>query len=153
MIAFYLIPVAHVASVGHMKILSLLVTVLAVAALSGCGIKQKYQANQQAAQDWLTVNEGKAAINISGDWLARDGGWGQIRFVQNGSQVTGAMGSYSVKGVINGSRVSLALISSDWVYYTVKLKKVGDQLEGFYSSSTPFSEFDQAVVTLYKVSN
>ena len=64
-----------------------------------------------------------------------------------------AMGNYSARGFVQGSRVFLALSSGGFVSYTVILKKSGDMLSGFYSSSVPFDPADQAAVTLRRIGN
>jgi hypothetical protein len=78
-------------------------------------------------------------------------GWGDIRFEQAGSTVSGAMGNYSARGVVRGSRVFLALSSGGYVHYTVVLTKSAEMLSGFYSPSVPFSQADQAAVTLRRI--
>jgi hypothetical protein len=90
---------------------------------------------------------------LDGAWEASESGWGDIRFEQLGSSVNGAMGNYSARGVVRGSRLFLALSSGGYVYYTVVLKKSGDMPSGFYSSSVPLSPADQAAVTLRRIGN
>jgi hypothetical protein len=126
---------------------------LLFAGLAGCNLKEKYARNNAAADQWLQANIGAASVSVDGAWEAWESGWGEIRFQQAGSSVTGAMGSYSARGVVRGSRVFLALSSGGYVYYTVVLKKSGDMLSGFYSSSVLFSPADQAAVTLRRIGN
>ena len=121
--------------------------------LAGCNLKEKYARNNLAADQWLQANVGQAGVNVQGAWEAWESGWGDIRFEQLGSSVNGAMGNYSVRGAVRGSRVFLALSSGGYVYYTVVLAKSGDQLSGFYSGSVPFDPADQAAVTLRRIGN
>lgn len=134
-----------------MKNLSLLVVL--VLGLAGCNLKEKYARNNAAADSWLAANRGAAGTNITGAWEAHDSGWGSIRFEQSGSRITGAMGNYSVRGVVSGSRVFLTLHSDGWVYYTATLRKSGTLLTGFYSSSVPFIADDQSALTLRWLGN
>lgn len=121
--------------------------------LPGCNLQEKYARNNRAADQWLQANQGAANINVGGAWEAWESGWGDIRFEQAGSTVNGAMGNYSVRGFVRGSRVFLALSSGGYVHYTVVLRKSRDMLSGFYSPSVPFSPADQAAVTLRRIGN
>jgi hypothetical protein len=136
-----------------MKLPLMLVVALTFAGLAGCNLKEKYARNNLAADQWPQANIGSSGINVAGAWEAEESGWGAIRFEQIGSRVSGAMGNYSARGVVRGSRVFLALSSGGYVYYTAVLAKSGDTLSGFYSSSVPFSAADQAVVTLRRIAN
>jgi hypothetical protein len=136
-----------------MKLGSILIAAVLFGALTGCNLKQKYARNNLAADQWLQANVGQAGVNVQGAWEAWESGWGDIRFEQLGSSVNGAMGNYSVRGAVRGSRVFLALSSGGYVYYTVVLTKSGDQLSGFYSGSVPFDPADQAAVTLRRIGN
>ena len=136
-----------------MKPGSILIAAVLLGALTGCNLKQKYARNNLAADQWLQANVGQAGVNVQGAWEAWESGWGDIRFEQLGSSVNGAMGNYSVRGAVRGSRLFLALSSGGYVYYTVVLTKSGDQLSGFYSGSVPFDPADQAAVTLRRIDN
>ena len=136
-----------------MKLGPILIVAVFLGALTGCNLKQKYARNNLAADQWLQANVGQAGVNVQGAWEAWESGWGDIRFEQLGSSVNGAMGNYSVRGGVRGSRVFLALTSGGYVYYTVVLTKSGDQLSGFYSGSVPFDPGDQAAVTLRRIGN
>jgi hypothetical protein len=118
--------------------------------LSGC-TKEKYAANNAAGADWLEANRGSASTSVAGTWESIGDSWGSIRLVQSGSNISGAIGSYTVKGVMRGSRAYLLLSSNGWIYYTAILNRSGDALIGFYSSSVPFSTSDQAAMTLRKL--
>ncbi len=129
-----------------------LLPALAVCALLGaCSTAEKYAANQSATESWLTSKKGSSETRISGAWESLDSGWGTGRFAQSGGKITGALGNYTVKGVLNGSTAYLAFESGGWTYYTAMLKKRGDTLGGFYSSSVPFSSSDQSALTLRRI--
>jgi hypothetical protein len=136
-----------------MKIRWVACLVVIAGLFTGCNLKEKYARNNLAADQWLQANRGTAKVNVAGAWEARESGWGDVRFEQAGSSVSGAMGNYTARGFVQGSRVFLALSSGGYVYYTVILNKSGDVLSGFYSSSVPFHPVDQAAVTLHRVGN
>jgi hypothetical protein len=136
-----------------MKLAGLLSLLLIIAVLAGCNLKEKYARNNLAADQWLQANIGSSSINVTGAWEAEESGWGAIHFEQSGSRVSGAMGNYSARGVVRGPRLFLALSSDGYVYYTAVLNKQGETLNGFYSSSVPFTPADQAVVTLRPIGN
>ena len=57
--------------------------------------------------------------------------------MQRGNKITGMLGDYEVDGVMNGSRVFLALKADDWYYYSVEAVHKGPVLEGLYSRGVP----------------
>lgn len=118
--------------------------------LTSCN-KEKYAANNAAGEAWLNARRGTASASVSGAWESVSDNWGSIRFIQNGSSISGAIGSYSVKGVMNGNRAYLLLTSNGWIYYTAILSRSGNALVGFYSPSVPFSTSDQAAMNLKRV--
>lgn len=131
-----------------------LLSLLAVCVLLGsCSTAEKYAANQAATESWLSSKKGSSTIRIDGAWEALDSGWGTGRFAQSGGKISGALGNYTVRGVLNGSTVYLAFDSEGWTYYTAALKKRGDTLGGFYSSSVPFSGSDQGALTLRRIAD
>lgn len=134
--------------------MKMILPVLAVCVLLGaCSTAEKYAANQAATESWLGSKKGSTETRIDGAWDAIDSGWGTGRFAQSGNKITGALGNYTAKGVLNGSTVYLAFESGGWTYYTATLKKRGDTLGGFYSSSVPFSSSDQSALTLRRVAD
>ena len=135
------------------ELVGILSLVLIGAVLAGCNLKEKYARNNLAADQWLQANIGSSGLNVTGAWEAEESGWGDVRFEQSGSQVNGAMGNYSARGVVRGPRLFLALSSGGYVYYTAVLTMRGETLSGFYSSSVPFDLADQAVVTLRRIGN
>lgn len=137
----------------RMKTLSPLI-LLVVFLLAGCNTAEKYAANQASTDAWLSSKAGKAAIRVDGVWEALEFGWGGSgRFTQSGNRISGALGNYNVRGVVNGSTVYLAFVSGGWTYYTGVLKKRGSMLGGFYSSSIPFSSEDQGSLNLRRIAD
>ena len=111
---------------------------LAAVLLTACNSPQRFEANRTAAQSWLSGKAGTARGDVSGAW--RDGtreAWGDARLVQRGNKITGTLGDYKVDGVMNGSRVFLALKADDWYYYSVEALHKGPVLEGLYSRGVP----------------
>ena len=111
---------------------------LAAVLLTACNSPQRFEANRTAAQSWLSGKAGTAQGDLSGAW--RDGtreDWGEGRLVQRGNKITGMLGYYEVDGVMNGSRVFLALKADDWYYYSVEAVHKGPVLEGLYSRGVP----------------
>lgn len=95
--------------------LAWILTAAVVGELAGCNLKEKYARNNLAADQWLQANVGSAGVNVGGAWEAWESGRGDVRFEQIGSSVNGAMGNYSARGVVRGSRVFLALSSGGYV--------------------------------------
>ena len=111
---------------------------LAAVLLTACNSPQRFEANRTAAQSWLSGKAGTARGDVSGAW--RDGtreAWGDASLVQRGNKITGTLGDYEVDGVMNGSRVLLALKTDDWYYYSVEALHKGAVLEGRYSRGVP----------------
>jgi hypothetical protein len=131
-----------------------LLSVLALCAFLGaCSSAEKYAANQSATQAWLGAKQGSAGVRVGGTWEAVESGWGgPATFAQSGSRISGVLGRYTAKGVLDGSTVYLALESGGWTYYTAVLKKHGDTLGGFYSTSVPFSRNSQWALNLRRIS-
>jgi hypothetical protein len=120
---------------AFMKLVPLLLTAVL---LTACNSPQRFEANRSAAQTWLTGQAGTARGNVTGAWrdATRDA-WGDARLVQRGNKITGTLGDYEVDGVMNGSRVFLALKTDDWYYYSVEALHKGSVLEGRYSRGVP----------------
>ena len=120
---------------SYMKAIPLLLLVLTLAA---CNSPQRYEANRASAQTWLSSKAGTARGNVSGAWRdATPDEWGDARLAQRGNKITGTLGDYEVEGVMNGSRVFLALKADKWYYYGVEAVNKGSVLEGRYSRGVP----------------
>ncbi len=119
---------------------------------SSCNTAEKYAANQAATDNWLAASKGSAGITVGGVWEPEEVGWGGNAVLeQRGNQVRGKVGNYTVLGVINGSKLYMALISDDWTYYTAILTKKGSKLTGYYSSQVPFSPVEQWAFNLNRI--
>jgi hypothetical protein len=111
---------------------------LALGALTGCNSPERYEANRQAAQGWLSAKAGSTKANASGKWTdATSDGWGDANLVQRGNRITGTLGNYEVDGVANGSQVFLALHSDRWYYYSVEAVNSGSVMRGRYAKGFP----------------
>ena len=136
-----------------MKRVTLFAALSACLVMAGCNLKEKYALNNQKADAWLAAQKGGVGFSLAGSWESREFGWGPIRFEQDGSRISGAMGNYVVRGYVRGSRAYLALSANNYVHYTAILQRSSGGLAGFYSPSVPFSRDDQAAVNLYRVGN
>lgn len=111
---------------------------LALMALPACNSPQRYETNNAAAESWLAANAGKASGNVSGLWKETTfEDWGDAKLEQRGNKITGILGSYEVNGVMNGSRVYLALRADRWYYYSVEAQHSGSALKGRFSRGVP----------------
>ena len=99
---------------------------------------------ENEVDSWLnTISGGKPSeIDIAGKWHDAEGsgsfGWGEGYLRQEQSKISGAIGGYSVKGVVSGKIVYLAFSSRGTVYYTARLELLQDLLIGDY-----FDGFDK----------
>jgi hypothetical protein len=116
--------------------------------LVGCNTKERYARNNAAARAWLAANPASGHTRVAGDWKPDDEGWGEARFEQTGSRITGTIGLYTVEGHVKGPDVYLVMSEGGWAYYSAVLKKKGDILSGFYSAHVPFSTKDQETFVL-----
>lgn len=115
-----------------------LFALLAAVALTACNSPERYEANRQAAENWLSAQAGTAQRNASGKWTdATYDAWGDAELVQKGNKISGKLGNYDVNGVANGSRVFLALSSDRWYYYSVEAEHAGSALRGRYAKGFP----------------
>lgn len=116
--------------------------------LTACNTKERYARNNAAARAWLDANPAAGRMNIAGTWTPNDEGWGDARFQQSGSKVSGTIGLYSVEGHVKGQDDYLVMSENGWAYYSAVLKKKGDSLTGFYSGKVPFDTRDQEIFVL-----
>ncbi len=120
---------------------------IAVLALAGCNLKEKYAKNNAAADGWTNQRTAPAQINVTGNW--KSDAWGKAEFTQKGREVTGKLGDYKIRGVVSGYRVYLLAHEDGWVYYTIVLKRqTSNALEGSYSSSVPYLATDEKDIYL-----
>ena len=85
-------------------------------------------------KDWLAAHSEAAAININGDWRAKE--WGEIVLKQaEGSRdVTGYGDGWDITGVVSGKQVFLLFSHRGGVAYSAILTSVDDKnLNGSYS--------------------
>ena len=119
-----------------MKRFIILVVVLSTLSVFSCAsVKFK----QEEIDPWLvTISDNlPATINVEGKWHDPESsgvmGWGEGHVLQNGNNLSGAIGSYDVKGVVSGGIVYVAFYTKGRVYYTARLEMVEPGvLEGKY---------------------
>lgn len=121
--------------------------------LVGCNNKERWAKNNAAAQAWLAANSSSGHMRVAGNWTPDDEGWGEAKFQQNGSRITGTIGLYTVEGHVKGEDVYLVMSENGWAYYSAVLKKKGNTLVGFYSDAVPFSTRDQETFVLTRSKN
>lgn len=83
---------------------------------------------------WLATHTEAAAINVNGEWHAKE--WGKIVLTQaEGSRdVTGRGDGWDITGVVSGKQVFLLFSSRGTVNYSAELMSESDKsLNGFYS--------------------
>ena len=73
------------------------------------------------AKDWLAskAKSGSPEINIAGLWTNSD--WGDSYFQQDGGRVSGTLGGYPVRGVVNQRAAYLVIYTSSRPAYTAVL--------------------------------
>jgi len=113
-----------------------------LALLSGCSFvtefnDARYNRNNKTGDNWLSDQTEPAGINVSGNWTSDD--WGRVRLIQQGRNVSGAIGGYDVHGVVSGQRVYLLIAQGEWYYYSavLELQRPG-LLTGRFSRAIPF---------------
>lgn len=121
--------------------------------LVGCNTKERFAKNNAAAQAWLAANSSSGHMRVAGNWTPEDEGWGEAKFQQSGSRITGTIGLYTVEGHVKGEDVYLVMSENGWAYYSAVLKKKGNALVGFYSDAVPFSTRDQETFVLTRSKN
>jgi hypothetical protein len=83
---------------------------------------------------WLDAHSEAAAINVKGDWYAKE--WGKIILNQaEGSRdVTGTGDGWEITGVVSGKQVFLLFSNRGQVNYSAELTSQSDgSLDGSYS--------------------
>jgi hypothetical protein len=82
-------------------------------------------------QAWLDVHTDPAAINVEGNWYARD--WGTIALIQpnDSREVTGSGDGWEVVGVVSGKKVYLLFCSrGDAVYSAIVTSVSNSEMDG-----------------------
>ena len=83
---------------------------------------------------WLDAHSEAAAINVNGDWHAKE--WGKIVLnqAQGSRDVTGRGDGWDITGVVSGKQVFLLFSSRGTVVYSAELTSESDtSLNGSYS--------------------
>jgi hypothetical protein len=104
-----------------MKNINLGLSILLILLLMSCRTSAVNTPNYEA---WLGAQNSPSQMDVSGKWDAGDawsGGWGEANLIQEGRNVYGTIGLYSVKGVVSQTTLFLEFISNGYVYYTAKL--------------------------------
>ena len=73
---------------------------------------------------WLGTQVMPSQMDVTGKWDAGPvlrGGWGEANFIQQGRNVYGTLGSYSVRGVVSNKSLFIAISADSYVYYTARL--------------------------------
>jgi hypothetical protein len=87
-------------------------------------------------------------IDISGIWEAKN--WDDARLKQNGAEVSGWIGTFTVQGLVTGKDAYLFLMYGGQAHYTMKLSQTNPgTLDGdwFYKLATPKDmAFDSGVI-------
>lgn len=83
----------------------------------------------QGVEAWLNAKMTAAPqADLTGRWdagSAFSGGWGEGNFVQEKANFSGTLGLYYIKGVVSGSDIHFALLSSGAVNYTGAMSQKG----------------------------
>lgn len=101
-------------------------SILLILSLMSCRTSAVNTPNYEA---WLGAQNLPSQMDVSGRWDSGDllsGGWGNANLVQQGRNVFGTLGLYSVKGVVSRKTLFLELIAKGYVYYTAKLEMKND---------------------------
>jgi len=101
-------------------------SILLILSLMSCRTSAVNTPNYEA---WLGAQNLPSQMDVSGKWDSGDflsGGWGNANLLQQGRNVFGTLGLYSVKGVVSQKTLFLELISKGYVYYTAKLEMKND---------------------------
>jgi hypothetical protein len=83
---------------------------------------------------WLDAHTEPAAINVNGDWHAKE--WGKIVLnqAQGGRDLTGRGDGWDITGVVSGKQVFLLFSSHGTVVYSAELTSESEtSLNGSYS--------------------
>lgn len=131
--------------------LALLLGFSCLATFPGCALKEKYAANNAAADRWLAGGKKEAAaVSFEGVYYSPD--WGMAVLNQKNGELAGTLSYFHLKGVVNGRVASVVLIDDSWVEYTMVLKRRNAEvLEGSVSPSIPYSSSDSRKVVFERI--
>jgi hypothetical protein len=104
-----------------MKNMNLGLAVLLILVLLSCRTTTVNTPNYEA---WLGAQSMPSQLDVTGKWDAGaswGGGWGEANLIQQGRNVYGSLGLYSVKGVVSKTTLFVTIVSNGYVYYTAKL--------------------------------
>ena len=125
-----------------MKLPKFFPVLLAAFALAGCSFvtefnEARYSRNNKVGDNWLSDQIEPASINVAGNWTSSD--WGRATLVQDGRDISGSIGGYSVCGVASGDKAYLLIAQGEWYYYSavLQLQRPG-LLTGRFSRAIPF---------------
>ncbi|MEO6847411.1 MAG: hypothetical protein ABI443_07775 [Chthoniobacterales bacterium] len=135
------------------KIVPILLAISALAMLPSCVTTKAIARNKSTSEQWLaSQHKAQPRINVTGTYTSVVYHWGGAQLAQNGSQVTGTIGSYTLHGVVRGTHVYLLAVNGGLNKYSMILNAKGDNLQGAFSDSIPFSIQDAEQITLEKIS-
>jgi len=109
-----------------MKKISFALSVLLIMAVMSCRTGPAIAPNYDT---WLEAQNMPSQMNVSGRWNAGEswsGGWGEANLIQQGRNVNGTLGLYTLKGVVSHKTMFVILTSGGYVYYTAKLDMKAD---------------------------
>ena len=109
-----------------MKKISFALSVLLILAVMSCRTGPTVTPNYDT---WLEAQNMPSQMNVSGRWNAGEswgGGWGEANLIQQGRNVNGTLGLYTLKGVVSRKTMFVILTSGGYVYYTAKLDMKAD---------------------------
>ncbi len=131
--------------------MALLLGCSCLALLSGCALKEKYAANNSAADRWLAgAGQSPAQVNFEGVYYSPD--WGMAVLNQKNGEIAGTLSYFTLKGVVRGRVASLVLVDDSWVEHTMVLKRRDNEvLEGSVSPSIPYSSSDSKKVIFERI--
>lgn len=105
--------------------------------LTACQTPEITAKNQAAAQAWMNGQTASAGINVSGTWFSQE--WGKATLKQTGRNISGAIDTYEVKGVVSGNKAYLTTWDSGKSYYAIILTQTGrNVLSGSYTDGPAY---------------
>jgi len=112
-------------AMNSIKTAAVLLLVMMLSSCGGLTIKD--------TDRWLENKNSPSTIDMTGEWDSGGswaGGWGTGRFIQDGRNFSGTLGSYYAEGTVSGDHVYMVIYSRKKVYYTAILKQTDDSYMG-----------------------